>query len=90
MRLFFLVVLLNGVQTFSSTFFPAIGKAQIGARISMLKQLVLLIPLLLILPLFLGVTGLALAFPIADGLSFVVASYLLYREYQALGQMGTS
>ena len=56
----------------------------------MLKQLVLLIPLLLILPLFSGVTGLALAFPIADVLSFVVASYLLYREYQVLGQMVTN
>ena len=82
MRIFFALAFVNGIQIFSSTFFPAIGKAKIGASISLLKQILLIIPALLILPIFLGVDGLAWALPIADGIAVVVAGYLLWRQYQ--------
>ena len=82
MRIFFALAFVNGIQIFSSTFFPAIGKAKIGASISLLKQILLIIPALLILPIFLGVDGLAWALPIADGIAVLVAGYLLWRQYQ--------
>ncbi len=81
MRIFFLFCVINGIQIFSATFFPSIGKAKIGAVISVAKQIGLIIPLLLILPLFWGVEGLVLAIPVADILSFFLAGYFLKREY---------
>ncbi|MFC3928377.1 MATE family efflux transporter [Streptococcus caprae] len=84
MRVFFLLICVNGIQIFSSTFFPALGKAKVGATISLIKQVGLIVPFLLIFPHFWGVEGLVFALPVADFLSFLLASYLLYRQYQAL------
>ncbi|MGT2666959.1 MATE family efflux transporter [Streptococcus rifensis] len=85
MRIFFLVSVINGIQIFSATFFPAIGKAKIGAFISIFKQVGLVIPLLLLLPLLFGVEGLVIAIPIADLTAFLLAGYLLLKEYQKMG-----
>lgn len=71
---------LNGIQVSSSTFFPSIGKAGKGAIISLSKQIILLVPLLLVLSHFLGLTGIIIATPITDALAFVLAVSLLYFE----------
>ncbi|MEY8463332.1 MATE family efflux transporter [Streptococcus merionis] len=84
MRIFFLFCVINGIQIFASTFFPSIGKAKIGAVISVTKQIGLIIPLLLILPLIWGVEGLVIAIPVADVLSFLLAGYFLKREYDQM------
>lgn len=84
MRLFFLFSFLNGVQIFSTTFFPAIGKAKIGALVSIVKQIGLIVPLMLILPYLFGVDGLVFALPTADLFSVILAVYLLRREYLVL------
>ena len=83
MRIFFALSFLNGGQIYSSTFFTSIGKAKVGAMISLFKQLMLIAPLLIILPKIIGIIGLAYALPIADGISFVVAAYLLFRQYKS-------
>ncbi|MVX58737.1 MATE family efflux transporter [Streptococcus danieliae] len=85
MRAFFLFSFVNGVQIFSATYFPAIGQAKIGAKISLLKQLGLILPLLLLMPRFFGVAGLAYAMPLADFTAFVVAGWALWKAYGRLG-----
>ncbi|MBJ6745780.1 MATE family efflux transporter [Streptococcus sp. 121] len=85
MRAFFLFSFVNGVQIFSATYFPAIGQAKMGAKISLLKQLGLILPLLLLMPRFFGVAGLAYAMPLADFIAFVVAGYALWKAYHQLG-----
>lgn len=84
MRLFFLFAIINGIQIFSATFFPSIGKPKLGAIISLVKQLGLIIPLVLVLPMIFGVEGLVFAIPIADLVSFFLAAYLLRRQYRLL------
>ena len=71
----------------SSTFFTSIGKAKIGMYITLLKQVVLLIPLTLILPRFAGIDGVLLAGPVADGIILVVVIYLVIRELRQIKAM---
>lgn len=84
MRAFLFFVFLNGVQICASTFFPSIGKGGTGAILSFSKQIVFLLPLLLILPKVWGLNGVLAAEPIADLLAFVVAVFFLVREFREM------
>lgn len=55
MRIFLFMVLVNGVQLLSSSFFTAIGKAMKGALLALTRQVFFLIPLILVLPLWFGI-----------------------------------
>lgn len=67
------------VQLIGASYFQAIGKAIPAVLLSLTKQGFFLIPLILILPPFLGVFGVWIAFPIADVLSTIVTGYYLNR-----------
>lgn len=84
MRIFLFMVLANGVQLISSNFFSAIGKPIKGLVLSMTRQVIFLIPLILILPLFMGLDGILFAAPAADTIAFITTVILVRRE---LGQM---
>lgn len=79
-RGFTAVMFLNGIQTSCTTFFPSIGKAWKGAVISLSKQLVLLVPLLILFANRFGVNGIIYAAPVSDALAFALAASLLYFE----------
>lgn len=78
------MVIVNGVQVLSSSFFTAIGKALKGLLLSLTRQVFFLIPLILILPLWLGIFGVLLAGPIADFIAFVVSVLLVKKEFLIL------
>lgn len=78
------MVIVNGVQVLSSSFFTAIGKALKGLLLSLTRQVFFLIPLILILPLWLGIFGVLLAGPIADFIAFVVSVLLVKKEFAIL------
>lgn len=80
MRIFLFMVLLNGVQLLSSSFFTAIGKALKGALLALTRQIFFLIPLILLLPLRFGVMGVLFAGPIADFAAFLLSVILVGRE----------
>lgn len=80
MRTFLFMVLVNGVQLLSSNFFTAIGKATRGLLLALTRQVFFLIPLLLLLPLWLGIDGVMLAGPIADFIAFVLSVVLVRKE----------
>lgn len=84
MRTFLFMVIVNGVQVLSSSFFTAIGKALKGLLLSLTRQVFFLIPLILILPLWLGIFGVLLAGPIADFIAFVVSVLLVKKEFLIL------
>lgn len=84
MRTFLFMVIVNGVQVLSSSFFTAIGKALKGLLLSLTRQVFFLIPLILILPLWLGIFGVLLAGPIADFIAFVVSVLLVKKEFSIL------
>ena len=80
MRIFLFMVLVNGVQLLSSNFFTAIGKATRGLLLALTRQVFFLIPLLILLPLSLGIDGVMLAGPIADFVAFVLSIMLIRKE----------
>ncbi len=68
------------IQLIGSSYFQAIGKAVPALLLSLTKQGFFLIPLILILPQFMGIFGVWVAFPIADVLSTIVTGYYLNKE----------
>lgn len=84
MRIFLFMVLLNGVQLLSSNFFAAIGKPVKGMLLSLTRQVFFLIPLLFILPLFLGIDGIMYAGPAADAIAFLTSVFLISREMKKM------
>lgn len=87
LRIFLFMVLLNGAQLISSNFFAAIGKPLKGALLSLTRQVLFLIPLILILPLFMGLDGILFAAPIADALAFFVTLLFTARELTQMRQL---
>ncbi len=84
MRIFLFMVIVNGVQLLSSNFFSAIGKPVKGLLLSMTRQVIFLIPLVLILPVFMGLDGILYAGPVADGAAFVVTVVMILREMKKI------
>lgn len=87
MRVFLFMVLVNGVQLISSNFFAAIGKPVKGLVLSMTRQVLFLIPLVLILPLFFGLDGILCAGPAADSIAFIVTVILIGKELKKMKRM---
>jgi Na+-driven multidrug efflux pump len=75
-----------GIQILSASLFQAIGKAKPALIVSMSRQTLFLIPLVLLLPKFnnFGLVGIYAAFPLADILAIVLSLYLLKREVNSL------
>lgn len=65
-RIYLFATFLNGIQPVTSTFFTAIGKPVKGIFLSLTRQILFLLPLIIIFPLFLGIDGIMYAGPIAD------------------------
>lgn len=85
MRIFLFMVLVNGVQMLSSSFFSAIGKPVKGLVLSMTRQVLFLIPLLLLLPILMGgIDGILFAGPGADTMAFLTTVCLVSREMKRI------
>ncbi len=69
-----------GFQHIGAAFFQSIGKASPSILLSMVRQILFLIPLILILPIFMGITGIWIAFPIADLLAIIITAVFLKKE----------
>jgi putative MATE family efflux protein len=63
---------LVGYQAIGGSLFQALGKARPALFLSLLRQVLVLIPIVLILQRFLGLTGVWLSFPLSDAVSFIV------------------
>ena len=72
-----------GPQVIIGTYFQSMGLAKIASLISMLRQMICLLPLLLVLPLFFGLDGVWVSMPIADVLGLTVASVFLWLSLRA-------
>lgn len=84
MRIFLCMLPLIGHQIVGSNYFQAIGKAKVSMILSMLRQVLVLIPLLIILPKHLGINGIWIAAPISDTISFFITRYMFRKEVNKL------
>ena len=88
-RTYLLLCIFNGVQIPSGIFFQAIGKSTKSAILSLSRQIVILIPSMIILSHIFGIMGVLSAGPVADGLAFILAAILLASEIKHLKNNGT-
>jgi len=75
LRHYFIVLPLIGFQVLSSAYFQAVGKPKQSIFLNLLRQFIILVPLLYILPLLWGLDGVWIAQPIADVLSVAITAF---------------
>lgn len=86
LKIFLFMLPVLGFQVISSNFYLAIGKAKTSMFLSLLRQVLLLIPCLIILPRIgdLGLTGVWLAGPVADGLASIITGVIFFNSVRKL------
>jgi Na+-driven multidrug efflux pump len=82
MRIVFLIYPLVGFQVVVSNFFQSIGMAKKAIFLSLSRQIVFLLPCLIILPHFYQLNGIWFSIPIADFISTFIALILLLKHYR--------
>lgn len=87
MRIYGLMLPLVGIQMVGANFFQYIGKVKQSMFLSALRQMLLLIPFVIILPLFFRMTGVWAATPVSDFVSFAITAILVYREIKLLNMI---
>lgn len=90
MRVYMALMIVNGIQPVSGTFFTSIGKAFKGAFIAMTRQLLFLLPLIIILPRIFGIDGIMYAGPIADGIALIVTIIFVSLEIKKIKKLKSS
>ena len=86
-RIYCLGFSLIGFQIIASSFFQSIGKAGMSMVLSLSRQVGLLIPLLLIMPIFFGLSGIWVSAPISDFLAFSISIFMIRKELKNLDKM---
>ena len=86
LRIFMLLTFVNGIQPMSSGFFTSMGKARLGIVVSLTRQVIFLLPLVIIFPLFMGIDGVMYAGPIADAAAFILTVFFTRRELAIMKQ----
>lgn len=85
-RIYLMLCICNGIQIPSGIFFQAIGKSIKSAVLSLSRQILFLIPAMIILGGLFGIYGILYAGPVADGIAFVLAITILALEIKNLGK----
>ncbi len=81
-RIYLFFTFINFLQPLTSNAFTAIGKPVAGIFLSLTRQTIFLLPLILILPLFAGIDGILFAGPVADFSAAVVSLLMIMREFK--------
>ncbi len=89
MRIVFLLTPTLIIQLLSSAYYQAIGKALPALILTLLKQGIFLIPLVLFMPLYFGLDGIWYSFPIADLLTTIVSAIFIRKAMQRLLPQGS-
>lgn len=85
LRVFMMFVFFQNIQPVSINYFSATGNHRQGLLVSLSRQGLFLIPLLIILPRFMGINGILAASPIADTLAFIMSlsmAVLSFRNFK--------
>ncbi|WP_313076661.1 MATE family efflux transporter [Lacrimispora sp.] len=87
LKVYMLGIFAAGFQVIATSYFQSTGQPLKASILSMLRQLLLLIPLVLILPLHFGLNGILYAGPIADITSAIIVSQFVIYEMRKLNKI---
>lgn len=88
MRIVMSIFPIIGFQIVTANFFQYIGKAPKAIFLSMTRQLLFLLPLLMILPRHMGSMGVWVSFPISDAAASILAGALLWMQLRQFKRSG--
>lgn len=86
-RIFLFFTWLNCLQPITATFFTSIGKPIKGVFLSLTRQILFFLPLLIVLPMIFGIDGIVYTGPVADVLSGTVAVIMAFYEFRAMNRL---
>lgn len=86
-RIFLMLCPLNGFQTVAAIYLQAIGKPVKSAIVTLSRQIVFLIPVAVVLPMYIGINGVLWSGPVADGLAFLLALGFIIFEMVKLKEL---
>ena len=86
MQVCFLLFPVVGFQMVTTSFFQAVRQAKKAIFLSTTRQMLLLIPLLLVLPNFFGTDGVWMSMPISDAISSIIAGVLLFLQFRSFAR----
>ncbi len=84
LKTYMLLLPIIGFQIISANYFQAIGKPKQAAFLSLSRQILILIPAILILPRFFGLDGILFAGPVADGVASIITAIWIIMELKDL------
>lgn len=87
LRVMFIMVPCVGFQIITSSYFQSIGKPKIATLLTLSRQVIVLIPAILILSSLFGVKGVVFATPLADGLAVLLTASMFIRDAKGLNRM---
>ena len=86
-RIFLFCTWANCIQPVTSQFFASVGKPKKGMFVSLTRQILFLLPLLIVLPVFFGIDGIVFAGPFADLLAAIVAALMVRFEFSDMHRL---
>ena len=86
LRLALLALPFVGFQVVAGNFFQSMGKAKIAVLLTLLRQVIILIPLLFILPNYFGLRGIWISMPISDFCSATIVVFFLVNQWKKLNR----
>ncbi len=86
-RIYLFCTWANCIQPVTAQFFASIGKPVKGMFISLTRQILFLLPIIVILPLFIGIDGIVYAGPVADLMAAVFAAVLVMIEFRDMSRL---
>lgn len=87
LRIYMLLTFANGIQPIVYNIFNSIGKVKIGMIVTLSRQILFAIPLLILLPVLFGFEGALWATPIADFLAAILSIVLFAREMKETNKL---
>lgn len=84
LRLALLALPFVGFQVVAGNFFQSMGNAKIAVLLTLLRQVIILIPLLFILPNHFGLNGIWISMPISDFCSAIIVVFFLVNQWKKL------
>jgi len=88
-RIYLFFTFINCLQPISSNFFTSVGMPKRGVFLSLTRQIIFLLPLLVILPVFFGIEGVMFAAPIADFAAAVLAILFIRAQFKAMPDLNS-
>ena len=86
-RIWFICLPLLGAQIMAANYFQCIGKIKVASILNLLRQVIILIPMILLLSMIIGLDGVFVAVPIADFSAFVITIYLFSKAIKKLSKI---